>query len=277
MTIRQCRTIFTDALIALYDADEALSIFYRWVQSRLGISRVQISINPEKALNADEVAVFETDLTRLKSGEPIQYVLGEASFYGLEFIVTPAVLIPRPETEELVDWIVKSNPAGEILDVCTGSGCIAVSLAKALSRRVTAIDILAEALEIARQNASANQANVNFIQADALNLPPCETRYDVIVSNPPYVRHSEKSEIKPHVLDHEPHLALFVPNDDALIFYRAIGQWAKTQLTPKGKLYFEINQYLGEQTVNLMLELGFLQVELKKDLAGNDRMICCYS
>lgn len=277
MTIRQCRTIFTDALIALYDADEALSIFYRWVQSRLGISRVQISINPEKALNADEVAVFETDLTRLKSGEPIQYVLGEASFYGLEFIVTPAVLIPRPETEELVDWIVKSNPAGEILDVCTGSGCIAVSLAIALSRRVTAIDILAEALEIARQNASANQANVNFIQADALNLPPCETRYDVIVSNPPYVRHSEKSEIKPHVLDHEPHLALFVPNDDALIFYRAIGQWAKTQLTPMGKLYFEINQYLGEQTVNLMLELGFLQVELKKDLAGNDRMICCYS
>lgn len=277
MTIRQCRTVFTDALIALYDADEALAIFYRWAHGRLGISRAQVLIDPEKILNDDAVAVFESDLNRLKSGEPIQYVLGEASFYGCEFAVTPAVLIPRPETEELVDWIVKSNPQGEILDLCTGSGCVAVSLAKSLNHSVTAIDISNEALEIARQNALANQANVKFIQADALNLKPCETRFEVIVSNPPYVRHSEKSEMKPNVLEHEPHLALFVPNDDALVFYRAIGQWAKTHLTPTGKLYFEINQYLGPQTVKLMRELGFLQVELKKDLAGNDRMICCYS
>lgn len=194
------------------------------------------------------------------------------------------MLVPRPETEELVDWIIDENrdkPHLQILDIGTGSGCIAISLAKNLKEtQVTAIDVSVKALEIASQNALYNKAEINFIQADILkteNLMPnlSLSPFDIIVSNPPYVRHLEKTSISRNVLDFEPHLALFVEDNDALLFYRKIAQLALQNLKPNGKLYFEINQYLGQEMVNLLASLGFVAITLKKDIYGNDRMIRC--
>jgi release factor glutamine methyltransferase len=272
MTISQCRNLFVQRLEPIYDAQEALSIFYRWADARLSLNRMQISMSPDAEVTVD----FDSDLIRLEKGEPIQYIIGTTWFYGLEFQVTPDVLIPRPETEELVDWIVQSKPKGEILDLCTGSGCIAVSLAKTLNQKVTAVDVSAGALEVAKQNAKLNEVEVEFLERDVLNLEDFSGKFEVIVSNPPYVRELEKAEILPNVLEHEPHLALFVPDDDALIFYRKIAQWSLAHLAPNGRLYFEINQYLGPQTVKMLEGFGY-KVELRKDMAGNDRMICCYS
>jgi release factor glutamine methyltransferase len=197
--------------------------------------------------------------------------------------VTPATLIPRPETEELVAWILHDlpNTTGTILDIGTGSGCIPIAIAKNCPQAsVTAIDIAADALAVAQRNAQRNAVNVHFIQENALDTDAMEVRFkaqffDCIVSNPPYVRQLEKHEIQPNVLEHEPHLALFVDDEDALLFYRRIGQLALNHLIQGGKLYFEINQYLGAETQQLMKQLGFSSVTLRKDLFGNDRMLRC--
>lgn len=216
---------------------------------------------------------------RLKNHEPVQYILGETEFFGLKLKVAPGVLIPRPETEELVQWIVDSakNKAISILDVGTGSGCIALALKSELKNAmVSAVDFSEKALKMARENGRLNQMNVTFGKADMLNWEhyPWE-RYDIIVSNPPYVREMEKKAMFPNVLAYEPGEALFVSSDDPLVFYRQIGSFAQTYLKPGGKLYFEINENLGGETIKLMRSLNFCDIVLKQDLNGKDRMLMC--
>ena len=195
----------------------------------------------------------------------------------LKLIVNKHVLIPRPETEELIEWIVKDSKNKtniDVLDIGTGSGCIPIALHKNMSNaNVNTIDVSTKAIETAKKNAKNNQANINFIHQDILTTETLPNKYDVIVSNPPYVRNLEKQEMQKNVLDYEPHLALFVEDHDPLIFYKKIAELAKTSLKPKGALYFEINQYLGNETVELLKKLDFKNIELKKDMFGNDRMV----
>ena len=213
---------------------------------------------------------------RLQKGEPIQYILGVTEFYGLDFKVTSSVLIPRPETEELVEWILletkQLNP--HILDVGTGSGCIAITLSKKMKyATVDAWDVSAEALEVAKENAKANNVSIKFSKIDVLAHQDLDKRFDIIVSNPPYILESEKKVMSKNVLDFEPHQALFVSNHDALIFYDRIADIAVKQLNKKGMLYFEINQAYGKEIVHLLQEKNFKDIELKKDISGNYRMI----
>jgi release factor glutamine methyltransferase len=208
---------------------------------------------------------------------PIQYILGETEFYGLPFYVNESVLIPRPETEELVDWIQKENYKSaelNILDIGTGSGCIAIALRHEFpSSTVDAFDVSEKALETAKQNATHNKLEVNFKAVDILNAPAFNKKWDIIVSNPPYITENEKDTILSNVLDHEPHLALFVPDNDPLLFYREIAFFAQQYLTPAGKLYFEINRNAGNHTLELLTGMGYRDVELRKDISGNDRMV----
>ncbi len=213
---------------------------------------------------------------RLQNNEPIDYILGHSEFYGLQFKVSPSVLIPRPETEELVEWILmeskQTNP--HILDIGTGSGCIAITLAKKLKNAtVDAWDISDKALEVAQCNAITNEVCVNFSEVDVLKPPTLIKYFDIIVSNPPYIKEMEKKVMSRNVLDFEPQLALFVPNTDALIFYNKIADIAQQWLNRNGLLYFEINQTNGPEVVQLLKEKGFVNVELKKDMSGNDRMV----
>lgn len=214
---------------------------------------------------------------RVVAGEPLQYVLGETRFYGNTLVVTPAVLIPRPETEELVDIIVDRNDETDlrVLDLCTGSGCIAVSLARALRfASVTAVDLSAEALAVARENASRLKVRVDFVQEDVLTMKPVAGTYDIIVSNPPYVLESERSAMSATVLDHEPQMALFVPDDDALRFYKAITRYATDALVAGGRLYFEINPLKAGEIRELLTSAGFVGVEIVKDMTGRERFAC---
>lgn len=274
MTLKDYRSHFVQNLTPLYDAVEAERFFYITLEELKGWRRVDFALNNGYVFAEGELQKWDEVLTQLQQQKPIQYIFGHTWFYGLQFKVNPYTLIPRPETEELVDWIIAENPAGAtLLDIGTGSGCIAISLAKNIeSSAVSAIDISAGALETAGLNAKANNVSVNFIQQDVLLLDRLPELYGVIVSNPPYVRHLEKEEIKPNVLEFEPHTALFVDDTDPLIFYRKIALLAKDALKPGGKLYFEINQYLGPETVALLQDLGYT-VELRKDMFGNDRMI----
>ena len=210
--------------------------------------------------------------------EPIQYILGETEFYGLPFKVTPATLIPRPETEELVDWIIANcnkNPK-TLLDIGTGSGCIAIALAKNLPAvKVSAMDISEEALKVASENAIYNKVTVNFSKKDILGTSTLPQKYDVIISNPPYVRNSEKEMMQKNVLDFEPASALFVEDDNPLLFYSKIAKLAKNYLNPNGFLFFEINEYLSKEVIQLLERESFSEIELKQDFFGKDRMIKC--
>ena len=213
---------------------------------------------------------------RLQKGEPIQYILGVTEFYGLDLKVTSSVLIPRPETEELVEWILletkQLNP--HILDIGTGSGCIAITLSKKMKyATVDAWDVSAEALEVAKENAKANNVSIKFSKVDVLAKQDLDKRFDIIVSNPPYIIESEKKVMSKNVLDFEPHQALFVSNNDALIFYDRIADIAVKLLNKNGMLYFEINQAYGQQIVQLLQQKNFINIELKKDISGNYRMI----
>lgn len=253
-----------------------------------GFSRTQLLVNKEFRLNNEQNQLASQYLERLKNHEPIQYILGETEFCGLKFKVNPGVLIPRPETEELVEWILtdlppnplkgEENPPfggwGGFLDIGTGSGCIAVALKKKFpSANVSAMDISPEALVLAKENATLNRVDIEFIQDDILHPSATDRKWDVIVSNPPYIPHAGKAEMTAGVLDFEPHLALFVPDDDPLLFYRRIAAFALEHLTSQGRLYFEIHQSLGRQCCLLLESMGFRSVELRKDLSGNDRMI----
>ena len=254
-----------------------------------GFSRTRLLTDKDIALNEIQRNLSVQYLERLINHEPIQYILGETEFYGLKFKVSPSVLIPRPETEELVEWVSphplrdfrpmgEENPPfggwGGFLDIGTGSGCIAVALKKKFpSVNVTAMDISAEALALAKENAALNEVYIEFIQDDILHPAATNRKWDVIVSNPPYIPHAGKAEMASGVLDFEPHLALFVPDDDPLLFYRRIADFALEHLTSQGRLYFEIHQSLGRQCCLLLESMGFRSVELRKDLSGNDRMI----
>lgn len=229
-----------------------------------------------KDLSDNEKQNIISIVKRLLNNEPIQYILGKTEFYGLEFKVSPAVLIPRPETEELIEWILletkKINP--HILDIGTGSGCIAIALAKKMQyATVDAWDISESALEIARQNAITNNVSVEFSNVDVLKSLSLRKYFDIIVSNPPYIKESEKEKMEKNVLDYEPHEALFVANNDALIFYNRITDIAKENLNENGVLYFEINRANGEEIVQMLKRKGLMNIELKKDISGNNRMI----
>ncbi len=213
---------------------------------------------------------------RLKSGEPIQYILGKTEFYGMPFMVTPDVLIPRPETEELVEWILAGNrqPGFSVLDIGTGSGCIAVTLAKKIyGANVYAWDISERALKVASENAFLNCVNVRFSLRDIFQPVDNSPIFDMIVSNPPYVTESEKTTMEANVLGFEPHGALFVPDDHALIFYERIADVALTSLYNGGELYFEINRDKGTEVCDMLRSKGFTHIELRKDISGNDRMV----
>jgi len=283
MQLTTYRTQFVNSLSAVVDEAEAQSFFYLVVEQFHQLKRIDLALEPTFTITEAQWQQWESIRLRLLNQEPIQYILGSTSFYGLPFIVNPAVLIPRPETEELVEWVLKSfalnrqpttDNRQQLLDIGTGSGCIAISLAKNLPDvHVSALDVSAKALEIAQLNAQQNGVQINFICQNILETTKLDQQFEVIVSNPPYVREIEKHEIQANVLEHEPHLALFVTDEDPLLFYRKIGELAIDSLTPSGSLFVEINQYLGEATVQLFLQIGFTQVELKKDLYGNDRMI----
>ncbi len=280
MKIKDYRAQFIQKLSLIYDTTESERFFYLILEEKKQLKRVDLALNPELAFSKDEIQFWNSILEKLLKEIPIQYLLGKTSFYGLDFEVNPDVLIPRPETEELVEWIVESQkPKAKsqkitILDIGTGSGCIAISLAKNIQNaEVFAIDVSEKALATARKNAKINNVNIVFIQKNILETYGLEQQFDIIVSNPPYVRNLEKQEIKKNVLDNEPHLALFVEDNDVLVFYRKIAELAQKNLSPNGKLFFEINQYLGKEMMELLQKMNFKNIELRKDIYGNDRMI----
>lgn len=256
-----------------------------------GLSTAQLLAEPNLPLTEEQQIWMNDAICRLGNNEPLQHVLGYSEFYGHRFKCDGRALVPRPETEELVEWIMSNwstansqQSTVKILDIGTGTGCIALSLAKELTNSmVTALDISEEALSLAKENAKLLELeNVDFIRGDILNIATQNTetqniaslqKYEIIVSNPPYVRECEKADMEANVLDYDPHTALFVTDDDPLIFYRAIGKFALTHLTPNGALYFEINQYLGQETCDLLIGLGYKNVELREDINGNARMI----
>jgi len=264
-------------LQGLYPDTEIKSFSNLIIEKVSGFSRTEIIVNKNTLFSVEQRHVIENFIEKLKEYVPIQYILGETEFFGLPFHVNESVLIPRPETEELVDWIRNENDRNAnpgILDIGTGSGCIAISLKHEFTNAtVDAFDISEKALETAQNNATLNKLEVNFSKVDILNTPEMEQKWDIIVSNPPYVTELEKSEISPNVLDYEPHLALFVPDNDPLLFYRCIAIFAQQHLKPRGKLYFEINRQFGKATVDLLTAMGFGNVELRKDISGNDRMV----
>ena len=279
MKIKEYRTQFIQELARIYDVGEAENFFYLILEEKHKLKRIDLALQPDLVFSDDEIVVWNLILKQLKQEIPVQYLLGKTSFYGLEFEVNANVLIPRSETEELVDWILKSQKSKvesqkiRILDIGTGSGCIAIALAKNLpNATVFAIDVSENALATAKINAENNSVNVTFINQNILETEDLQQQFDIIVSNPPYVRHLEKEEIKKNVLDNEPHLALFVADNDALVFYKKIAELAQKNLSENGQLYFEINQYLGKETIDLLQKMNFATTELRKDIYGNDRM-----
>lgn len=264
-------------LMGLYPETEIKSFCYLIVEKLTGFSRTEIIVNKNTLFSDEQHHEIDSFIEKLKKFVPIQYILGETEFYGLPFNVNESVLIPRPETEELVDWIQSENNRSvnlSILDIGTGSGCIAISLKQEFpNSRVDAFDISDEALKTAQSNANRNKLEVNLARVDILNAPDFDKKWDIIVSNPPYVTEQEKSEMLPNVLEHEPYVALFVPDNDPLLFYRRIAFFAKSHLQPNGKLYFEINREFGKQTADLLTEMGFKNTEVRKDISGNDRMV----
>lgn len=253
---------------------EASALAFMLIEETTQLSKAQILTSDCDGTDADSLLSMAQTIA---SGTPIQQVLGYAYFCGLKLKVTPSVLIPRPETEELVRWVVDESPAPRsILDIGTGSGCIAIALAKALPQtRLTAIDISDEALAVARENAKMHGADIDFIQADILNPNPslANNRFDVIVSNPPYICNKEADEMEKNVLDHEPHIALFVPDDDPLLFYRAIAEKTLTMLTPDGTLFFEINRLYAQELTTMLQSMGFQHITVRQDQFNNARML----
>jgi len=264
-------------LQGLYSETEIRSISLLIIEKLTGLSRTEIIVNKNTHFSKEQHQEIESFIEKLKKFVPIQYILGETEFFGLTFNVNDSVLIPRPETEELVDWIRNENDRNgsyQILDIGTGSGCIAISLKHEFpNSTVDAFDISGKALEVAQSNANLNQLQINFSKVDILNAPDFAAKWNIIVSNPPYITEQEKDEMLPNVLDNEPHVALFVPDNDPLLFYRQITHFAQQQLQPNGKIYFEINREAGKSIMKLLHEMGFCEIEIRKDISGNDRMV----
>lgn len=292
MTFAEAEITFINQLKSVYDGAEAKEIAFHILHYLTGVSKSRFLLNKQQQISEEHEKSMLDIVEQLKSGKPLQYIIGETEFYGLTFKVGPSVLIPRPETEELVDWILNEvrslrSDAGNsdlrpqtsnftILDIGTGSGCIAISLKNHLSEaEVYALDKFEDALGIAKANAVLNKTEINFIQADVLleaTFIP-DVPYSIIVSNPPYITLGEKKEMHRNVLDHEPHSALFVANESPLIFYDRIADFASKYLVDYGFLFFEINESFGKEIVELLQKNGFYDIDLKKDLQGKHRMV----
>ena len=262
---------FKEELNGITDAREITAWAYLVIQYLLGLNRSDTIVYSNKVISIKNSECIKRIVSELKENKPIQYILGEAEFYGLKFKVNKHTLIPRPETEELVDWILKED-FNSILDIGTGSGCIAISLAKSSSAQITAIDNCKKALEVAKENAKLNKVNIKFCMQDILQSPFL-LNLDVIVSNPPYILESEKQKMKANVLQYEPHLALFTTDKDPLLFYKKIGSLAAKSLNCGGKLFFEINEQYGTEISRMLSKIGFVDIALKKDINDKDRMI----
>ena len=281
--VRDCRRYYASELEKIYDSNEANALIMILLEHYFGIDRVKMALEPELRLSESEMLTLHFAVKELLKNKPVQYIIGETEFCGMRFFVDENVLIPRPETEEMVQMIVvrtgcdvETDGRPSILDIGTGSGCIAISLAKLLKDSiVTAVDVSEKALEVAKKNAAANNVNVRFVLDDILNPKNQElidNQYDIIVSNPPYVCESEKSEMRANVLDFEPSTALFVSDNDPLIFYRKILEFAQKTLKPNGEVWFEINEKFGKEMQNLCLEKGFKNVEIIKDFRDKERI-----
>jgi release factor glutamine methyltransferase len=278
MKVKDITTLFLAELSGIYSENEIRNLVFFSFEHLLGFSRTDMMLKKEEIIENSAVLELNNILLSLKQHKPIQYILGKTEFYGLPFIVNDNVLIPRPETEELVRWILdeNKNEKSSILDIGTGSGCIAVCLKKYIPMaEIFATDISSKALKLANENALLNKTVINFIEADILKKGTnvFNQSFDIIVSNPPYIRESEKSMMKENVMNYEPHLALFVKDDDALLFYKAIADFALENLKPSGKLYFEINEALNSEVMKMIADRGFVDIEVRKDIHGRHRML----
>jgi len=279
MKLKDFRTFFNKELSDTYPKTEIDAFFFRLIEDKLNFQLTDVFTKPDFGIPEETLTSMKNVLARLQKEEPIQYILGTTNFYGLILDVNENVLIPRPETEELVNWVLeevkKKDKIFSILDIGTGSGCIPIAIQKNASNvEITAVDVSVKALETAIQNSKKQSVEeIKFIELDILNTTELPQKFDIIISNPPYVRNSEKAEMKNNVLQNEPDLALFVEDDNPLIFYTKIADLAKEYLNENGVLFFEINQYLRAETKSMLEEKGFSDITLKKDLFGNDRMI----
>jgi release factor glutamine methyltransferase len=293
MTIKQHRAHFNKSIKHLYPTSEIDSFFFLILEEYMGLKRIDIALKSDFLIDKKSLNLLQIATKQLEQEIPIQYIIGKTEFFGLPFHVNKEVLIPRPETEELVEQVLKKvsliktcnssknetikEKQLKVLDIGTGSGCIAISLKKQLpSSEVSALDVSNKALRVAKKNAFLNNVDINFVHQDILKTNDLDKLYDVIISNPPYVRELEKKEIKNNVLNNEPHIALFVDNKNPLLFYNKIAELAKKFLIKNGQLHFEINQYLGKETIKLLAEKGFKNIQLKKDIFGNDRIITAF-
>ncbi len=264
-------------LQGLYPDTEIRSFTKLLISKLTGFSNTEIILNKNTIFSAEQRKILDSFIEKLKIYTPIQYILGKTEFFGLEFIVNQSVLIPRPETEELVEWILNSvndNSNLKLLDIGTGSGCIAIGLKNSLPQsQITAFDISEEALLIAQKNAELNNLKINFDQIDILKNLEITEKWDIMVSNPPYIPENEKIDISQNVLNFEPHLALFVPENDPLLFYKKIAIFGTNHLNENGLLFFEIHFTKAKQIMKLLKSLGYIEIELRKDIFKNDRMI----
>ena len=286
MNIREFRDYFKITLKKLYPASEIDTFLFLLLEEYLNFKRIDIVLKSNFNISSEVLTLLKSSTKLLQQEIPIQYIIGKTEFYGFPFILNEHVLIPRPETEELVTFIldkvsklesyhtIKKENTIKILDIGTGSGCIPIALKKSLPlAEISALEKSNKALRIAKKNTHLNKVDINLIQQDILKTTQLNNTYDIIVSNPPYVIESEKKEIKNNVLNNEPHMALFVEDNNPLIFFDKIAELAKNHLTKNGLLFFEINQYLGKETVDLLRLKGFNTIELKKDIFGHDRVI----
>jgi release factor glutamine methyltransferase len=294
MTIAELEKAFITELNSLYSEHEAKALVFYVLHYLNGINRSSFLLSKHETIENETAKLLPGILEQLKAGKPVQYIFGKTEFYGLPLKVNPSVLIPRPETEELVDWVIKEVvrretedgskdseipiPKSEmhsILDIGTGSGCIAIALKKHLPEaEVYGLDISSGALETAGQNAVLNHTEIELLQEDILKPDLIfKTRFSIIVSNPPYISSREQQQMHINVIDYEPHEALFVPDNDPLIFYEHIADFASHNLVSEGLLFFEIHESLGKQVISLLVKKGFSDLELRKDMQGKDRMV----
>lgn len=284
MLLKEVKNIFHAELDAIYGKDEVNSFFYLLIEHYFELERFVLALQPNLNIEKEQETILFKALSELKLHKPIQHITGTAYFMDLDFTVNEHVLIPRPETEELVRWVLDDVKEVKhylsILDMGTGSGCIPISLDKNLvDAKVYALDVSPQALVVAEENNRTLGANVTFVKADMLSLhsktsaKELDQKFDIIISNPPYVRELEKAEMQNNVIDHEPSLALFVPDEDPLKFYKAVVNFASEHLNKNGCLYLEINQYLGEETKKILQQSNFKTIDLRLDMFGNDRMI----
>jgi release factor glutamine methyltransferase len=278
--LKNLKQDFFEALQPIYEEGE-VSNFFKWLaEDLLGLRTHDLLLESEVDLDSEKLVDFKKAQARLEAQEPIQYILGYAEFFGLRFRVNSSVLIPRPETEELVEWVLEDQKVSKsqlsILDLGTGSGCIPIALAKHLPQaKLKALDISAEALKLAELNSEDNNTRIEYIQGDILTLKHLPEEIDIVVSNPPYVKFDEQARMQDNVLKNEPHLALFVKDSDPLIFYRRIAELT-SKMTKRPLVYVEINQYLAEETGQLFKSFGFDYIEIRKDFRGNYRMLKAY-